>query len=201
MAGRYTISKGETFSGLEKRYNLPYIQPAPKRLPVDLIKFSQAIAHAETGGERNPYIRTRFGNSTAYGPHQMTGTLIRDAYNRYPELRATYGKFIQNKLLPMYDKFKTYGREPNKPGYDKRFDYGGLGYQLTDDEKLQLNDIANFIMNKNFERARKAGNITRDTLLKAGIQRWRGVPYEQDPQYYNKVISAYNGKQTLKKSL
>lgn len=50
--------------------------------------FCTAIEQAETGSEKNPFIRTRHApekGSTAYGPMQITGTTLRDFLTRYPQ--------------------------------------------------------------------------------------------------------------------
>ena len=51
---------------------------------------------------------------------------------RYKDQLGEHMDAINNQLLPMYDKFKQYGNEPNAPGYDARYDYGGTGDPLDD---------------------------------------------------------------------
>ena len=88
-----------------------------------------AIVHAETGSERNPWIRTKYapaGGSTAYGEAQLTGGTVRDLIARYPNAFKPL-KGYTDKFLKQADLFATFGREPHKPGYRKEYDYGGVG--------------------------------------------------------------------------
>ena len=50
--------------------------------------YKSGSERAETGSEKNPFIRTRHApekGSTAYGPMQITGTTLRDFLTRYPQ--------------------------------------------------------------------------------------------------------------------
>ena len=51
--------------------------------------FCDAITQAETGGENDKFIRTKYapkGGSTAYGPMQITATTLGDMVNRHSDL-------------------------------------------------------------------------------------------------------------------
>ena len=88
-----------------------------------------AIAGAETGSSKDPWIRTNYapkGGSTAFGPVQITKTKAEDYASRgllSPESIA----FVREVLNPMYDQFNKYGKEEKRPGYSREYDYGGTG--------------------------------------------------------------------------
>lgn len=241
----YTIERGDTLSGLDKRlgYAVGSFQKAnpevnPKRLKIGgKLKFPKkaisinpqpspipepelpviptaqptgsaathkfktmydAIAHAETGSFKDKWIRTTHapkGGSTAWGPVQLTGSTIADFMRRYPRELAKHRTFYTRLLAPMYANFAKYGREPNKPGYDKRWEYGGYGVRLSNDQQRQYRELAMDIMQlmagEVEQENPKASKTVRNHKF---IQRWRGKPYSEDPAYYNKVNSFYNKK-------
>ena len=240
----YTIKRGDTFSGLDKRlgYTLGSFQKAnpevnPKRLRIGgRLKFPKkaisvnppppspipepelpviptaqsagsavthkfktmydAIAHAETGSFKDKWIRTKGvpgSSSTAWGPVQLTGGTIADFMGRYPRELSKHRTFYTRTLAPMYANFSKYGREPNIPGYDKRWEYGGYGVRLSDDQKRQYRELAMDIMQlMSGEIERRNPKASPATLRHKFIQRWRGEPYSADPAYYDKVNSFYN---------
>lgn len=90
----------------------------------------EAIAQVETGGESDPFVRTRVtpkGGSTAYGPLQVTKTLV-DAYlrNRSDIFTPEEVEYLE-RFQEQAEKFNEFGNEPDKEGYDARYDYGGQG--------------------------------------------------------------------------
>lgn len=162
-------------------------QPAPQPQGLDIDRLYSSLQTAETGGEKNPWIRTKVqpkGGSTAYGPVQVTGSLVRDYMNRKPhifdeDLRKTYiPKFTQQAQM-----FATYGREPKKNGYHVDFDYGGRGNLYTPDNHDGYHRMSKALLR---EMAVESNNE-----LPRVIQRWRGVPQTADPGYYQKVIAGY----------
>jgi len=88
-----------------------------------------AFSNAETGSFKNPWIRTTFApkeGSTAYGPVQITKLKAVDYANR-GLLSEENAKFVNEIMVPMYNKFIKYGREPQAEGYSAEYDYGGSG--------------------------------------------------------------------------
>lgn len=84
------------------------------------------IAHAETGSFENPWVRTTSrppGGSTAYGPVQLTHGTVKDFVTRYPSLRKTHNQYWNTVFDPQGQRFKRYGNEPHREGYDARYDY------------------------------------------------------------------------------
>lgn len=181
-------------SPVQAPVNRPQVQRIQFR--PEEIAFYNALAYAETGSESDPWIRTKVapeGGSTAFGPVQITRTKVKDYIERFPKTMAGSTDFYNTTMAPMYQKFVTYGREPNKEGYDRRWDYGGYGIHFTPEQKLDYRDMALRMITEDRRTAYKElpkGSI-EDTLKKR-IQLWRGVPYEQDPGYYDKVIKHYN---------
>jgi hypothetical protein len=90
-----------------------------------------------------------------------------------------------DKFLMQAEKFVKYGKEPNKEGYQKRYDYGGKG-QLHDDQRpyeMMAKDLIKILLKE------------QDYDVMNFIKRWRGKSYNQDPRYYKAVINMLkNGK-------
>ena len=121
------------------------VQSATQNIVNDafIAQLYNAVSHAEMGpqylqaiGQNHPYIRTSAapaGGSSAYGPLQMTGgsgsmvsSIVNDPYH---QLRKYKGGFSPEELeymdrfLLQGQNFLDYGKEPNKPGYDVKYDY------------------------------------------------------------------------------
>lgn len=141
-----------------------------------------AISEAETGGEKNKFIRTKVRpakGSTAFGPVQLTGNTAKDYYNRgllSPESRT----FYEQKMAPMYSNFAKFGAEPNKPGYDPKYEYGGTG-GFDPADLPGYEGVTTDIMSDMWRRA----NGDPDTFIRL----WRG---EEDPKYKQKVLNSFN---------
>jgi len=173
-------------------FNVPAATaPAPQPAPVQEPRASkapllyQALQYAETGGERDPFIRTRVaprGGSTAYGPVQITGTLLRDYLKRQPKLFDAEETAYARRLVEQADKFARFGKTPNAPGYDPRYDYGGAGdVAQTPQDRAMYGPVAAKLIDQQFRES--GGDLQRF------IARWRGVPASQDPGYFRKVQS------------
>ena len=147
-----------------------------------------AIQEAETGGFENPWIRTvasdTEGGSSAFGPAQITGTML----NSLPTYKDSGKSMIDfnsneldviNKLKEQSSLFLEFGNEPNKPGYEKRFDYGGTGLEWSDEEKSTYDSIAKKIMSYQYDKS--------DKNLDIFIESWRGAPESKDSRYYEEV--------------
>jgi LysM repeat protein len=184
-------------------YNKSFVPPPEPPPPPDLDKpadehemqhFYNAIVQAETGPYKDKWIRTHGvpgSSSTAWGPAQLTRKKLADYMNRYGDELREHQKFYNDTLLPMYNNFAKYGREPNKPGYDKRWEYGGYGVRLTPEQKAQYAKLVMDMMaidkRKVAEQYPNASdNLRREKLIK----RWRAVDRAKDPRYY-KVIDGF----------
>ena len=99
-------------------------------------KLYNAFKNAETRGLEGDaaFIRTNAnlaeGGSTAYGPVQITGTLVRDMLDKgvIPYDLKDYS----NRFLDQSDLFLKHGNEKQMKGYDPKYDYGGSGHLTTE---------------------------------------------------------------------
>lgn len=137
-----------------------------------------ALAYAETGSFKDPWIRTTYapkGGSTAFGPVQITNTLLQDALENKLIGRESRG-FARQVMEPMYQNFIKYGREPKKPGYTPIYDYGGGGgFDPAYHENYQ--DLAKELIQM---------QVARSSDINDFIKRWRG---KNEPAYRDKVMS------------
>lgn len=153
-----------------------------------------AIQQAETGSEKNPWIRTRFrpkGGSTAYGPGQITGQTLRDFRRRHAGEFTDVDDYMGN-LISQSEQFARYGAEPNKKGYEARWDYGGTGdLTLKDPEKYLkvqrgvLRGMAKDIFGSIPETL---STEQREQL----VTRYRGDTRQNDPRYFGVIDKAYS---------
>lgn len=163
----------------------PAPQPAPTPPPAGdkVALLYHALQYAETGGEKDPFIRTRVApkaGSTAYGPVQITGSLVRDYLKRKPQLFDEAETEYAQRLVQQADKFARFGKNPKAPGYDPRFDYGGSGeLASTPQDRVLYGRVAAKLIGQ--QLAESGGDLQKF------IARWRGVPATQDPRYFRKV--------------
>jgi hypothetical protein len=95
-------------------------------------------------------------------------------------------------MLPMYDNFLKYGREPKKAGYDKRWDYGGYGVRLTPQQQAQYeNMVMDLMAIDRAEVDRLYPKASEEFRRNEAIRRWRGVNKGGDKRYYRVVNGFY----------
>lgn len=126
------------------------------------------IAKAETGGETNPFIRTRVAppeGSSAYGPAQITKTLAEDFLKRNPDLFSKEEKTYLKRFIAQGVKFLRYGKEPNKKGYEPRFDYGGEGELTSEEDKELYNKVARKMISYTYTK--------NNEDIEATLREWR----------------------------
>jgi len=145
-----------------------------------------AFKHAETGGESNPWIRTKVrpkGGSTAYGPVQLTKRLVDLYRENEPQVLAPYSDILK-KFDKQAELFKTHGAEPEKQrGYNTIWDYGGTGFNWSDKEKDQYE-----VMNK----AIMSHMMTYQPDMDSFISGWRGESRGNDRDYYERFDNFLN---------
>ena len=143
----------------------------------------EAFAHAETGGEEDPWIRTKFApeeGSDAYGPVQMLSSFV----SQSAEQKTLEGKRLidfNEKELEFIKRYEKQGQEfyrhghmkDNLPNYDPKFDYGGSGNISKTDKKL-YESVAKKIIGYELKRTGGIYNLKRS---------WRG---EEDSDYFKK---------------
>ena len=137
-----------------------------------------AIARAETGGEDNPWIRTKVApkkGSSAFGPVQITGTKAKD-YATRNLISPESIQFINDIYGPLTDKFLKYGKEPDLEGYTPEFDYGGSG-DFPEEYRDAYDKMANEMLTYDYT------NNNGDPMK--FIEAWRGVA---DDERYNEIV-------------
>lgn len=162
-------------------------------------RFYNSVVEAETGNESNQWIRTKHapkGGSTAFGPAQLTYTKVKDYFERFPERMKKHAPFYNSVLGQTYRNFKEYGRAPNKPGYDRRWDYGGTGPDMTQAQKDSYKDMVMTMQQIDADEAKRLlPNGTPQQLLNKRIELWRAKSARQDPRYYKAFYRKYNAEQ------
>lgn len=127
-----------------------------------------AFSQAETGSVKDPWIRTMYapaGGSTAYGPVQITRTLAEDYLKRYKDIFSQEEIDYLNRFIDQGKMFAKFGKEPNRKGYDPRYDYGGTGDLTSPQDKALYESVAKKMLMKQYEDNK--GNL-EDT-----IKQWR----------------------------
>ena len=137
-----------------------------------------ALSLAETGGEENPWIRTKVNpidpetgkkkGSTAFGPVQITKGLIENAIKNKVFTPETL-KFVNEVMIPMQTSFIKYGAEDMIPGKEM-FDYGQTGGFDVDTYEDAYKKMANELIQHELKRTMTDGNVNLGAFLKE----WRG---------------------------
>jgi hypothetical protein len=159
-----------------------------------------AINNAEMGGVDNlpisHMVRTSHapkGGSTAYGPYQMTTSLVKLYRNNKRDLFNADEIDYINRFIDQGNKFNLYGNNPHYDvdtteleGYDSKYDYGGRG-DLTDPEDMRLyQSVASKIFEDHL--ASTGGNVEE------AIAKWRdsdrATYFEKDVRYKSVVEEA-----------
>ena len=158
---------------------MPEIPKAPKYSLSDIV---YGVGQVETGGQPNPFIRTKVkpkdNLSTAYGPHQITATKLKDYLNRYSSKLSTSSKQYIPAMINQSKLFRQYDAGTLK---DKRFGYGGEGLLgRTPKQKGNYRKVVQDLMRIDWNDRAK-GNVDKFVKL------WYG---HSDP---NK-IAAYKAK-------
>ena len=137
-----------------------------------------AISSAEFRGTDPSFIRTRHseaeGGSTAYGPVQITSTLMGEKRGEL-NLTSDEDKYV-DRFLEQGRRFNKYGNEPDLPGYDPKYDYGGAGDLTSEQDQELYRSVAEKLINLMWRE--------KDEDIESFLERWRGVPRQQDEDYY-----------------
>lgn len=150
------------------------------QMKTDIDKLYTALASAETGGESDPFIRTKVrtapGGSSAYGPVQITKSLAAGMLTRHKD---QFSEDEQEYLSRFIDQGKLFLKYGNVEGADVRYDYGGGGDLTSEEDRAMYEKIAKKFIQ--IELDASGGNV--DTFLK----RWRGA--DPEPWYSSRVKS------------
>ena len=145
------------------------------------------------------YVRTRAKPkdpnvvSTAYGPGQITLTLAQDVLKRGPKNTTPEFQEYLNKFIEQGKKMKS-----AKPG-DQVYDYGCYGDLCGEEYHEPYEQLAAASLALKGKDANVDFNQPlNDEQISKVIQRWRGVPEEQDKEYYKIVrdrFAKFNSEQ------
>jgi hypothetical protein len=147
-----------------------------------------AFAEAETGGIADPFIRTKVddavGGSTAYGPVQITTGLMKGYKDNHSDLFTEDELTYIDSFLEQGALFNKFGNEPDKEGYDKKFDYGGSGTLTSESDKELYNSVARKMLKQHHEDSKQDLDKT--------IKNWRfgsssSKGRTDDSKYWTKV--------------
>ena len=166
----------------------------------------RGIAPQETGGEKDPWIRTRVrdtpGGSTAFGPLQITGSTLGEFTDKHltakgQEKLSDKEKSLVNKLKKQAkEKFAKYGNEPDKEGYDPKYDYGGSGDPLTSEEKDIYWDLGDRLFRlKAFYKGHDPDRLD-DLQLAEVIGDWYGSEDKEENEKYTANVLKHFKKYT-----
>jgi len=167
-----------------------------------------AFKNAETRGleGKDAFIRTKAnlapGGSSAYGPVQITGTLVQDMMDRgvIPDDLKDYS----NRFLDQSKLFLKYGNEKDLEGYDPKYDYGGSGHLTTEQDQADYNRLAKVLIAHHYKNAKNEvkqkkpmgfSQAARDPITNV-IGDWRfGVNSKKgrgdDLKYYRRFMEGY----------
>ena len=164
---------------------------AAEQPTLELDSLFKGFSASETGGESNPWLRTRVrpdGGSTAFGPVQITGTLFNDFHTRHPELFKGHEDFVQ-KFQSQNELFKRFGNEPELPGYHPRYDYGGAGDYANDtDFQSSYNEVARRIMEQRMRNRGVWPVPATEAGVRAAAGKWIG--HEPDRGYMQRMLQS-----------
>ena len=171
-------------------------------------KLYAAFKNAETRGleGEDAFIRTNAnlapGGSSAYGPVQITGTLVQDMMDRgvIPDNLKDYS----NRFLDQSKLFLKYGNEKDLEGYDPKYDYGGSGHLTTEQDQADYNRLAKVLINHHYKNSKDTSSrkkpmgfsqAAKDPLTDV-IGDWRfGVNSKKgrvdDRGYYQRFMEGY----------
>ena len=138
-------------------------------------------------GKRNAFIRTRYapeGGSSAYGPLQITVGLMKSAK---PDLKLTKkeSEYV-NKFIQQGDNFLKYGHEPDKEGYEAKYDYGGSGDLTSSADKRMYKQVGKKLLQLVWDQS--------DGDMNRFLTAWRygegsGKDVEQEDERYYKAFT------------
>jgi len=172
------------------------VQEEPSQ--VDVIEEAyQNFKRAEVG-DLEGFIRTNHApeeGSSAYGPVQMTRDLVADMVNnnhiKLPDDLKDYTK----RFIQQGNNFLKYGKEPNEPGYDKKYEYGEAGDLTSAQDKKDYKRLAKLIIKYHYDLV----DGDTDKLINA----WRFGRFDKsqdakrdDERYYNTYTNTIVNRKT-----
>ncbi|EAV6743024.1 hypothetical protein FA821_13310 [Salmonella enterica] len=142
----------------------------------------KAIAHAETGGLDNRFIRTHAQDananapSSAYGPAQITATLA-ESFNKQ------HGNLFNDEQADYMKRFIQQGKQFLKAdNHDPVYGYGGTGVLTSKRDQQLYSQISRIMLDQMIKD--NGGSLDKT------VQAWRGKGVS-DPRYFGKVLAAF----------
>ena len=173
-----------------KRNDVPaYVSPEPvqkaqsakalsEEFDAKTTNLYKSLAHAETGGLSNRFIRTKAaesGVSTAYGPAQLTVNTMKDFYNRHSKMFNAKEREYINAFLKQGEIMKHADKG------DPVYGYGGSG-TLGDKDNRRM--YATVVRKMIQQMIKDNGGSLEKTM-----HQWRGN--DKDTAYFQKVRTHY----------
>jgi len=169
----------------------------------DIEKLYNSFMNAETGNLKgiNKFIRTKAnlaeGGSSAYGPVQMTGTLVRDMLERkvVPKHLEDYA----NKFLEQSEKFLIHGNEEDKSWYKSKYGYGGEGDLTSVEDQEKYKELAKSILSYHWKNAQAQQRGPWKDPVNTIIHAWRFGPSSEkgetdDQNFWNRFKKSFYTK-------
>lgn len=164
-------------------------------------EFWDSFQKAETGGIKDPWIRTTAkdtkGGSTAYGPVQLTRGLVDQYAKTNPKIIEDAGLTdFAIKFMDQGDEFLTHGNNEKKIDFfNPNYDYGGKGHLYGSQDQENYSKLTKTIMGDLWQKARK----TKDPVENL-IKYWRWGEKDSkvkdrgsDPRYFKEFYSQLRG--------
>jgi len=167
-------------------------------------KLYDSFVDAETGHLEGikKFIRTEDseapGGSSAYGPAQITGTLVRDMLENR-RIIPEHLKGYANRFLEQSEKFLKYGNEKGIYGYEKKYDYGGEGDLTSAEDQEKYKELAKSILAHHWENAQAKQRLPWEDPLNTIIHAWRFGPSSEkgeadDQDYWDRFKESFYTK-------
>jgi len=164
-------------------------------------EFWDSFQKAETGGNKDPWIRTTASNakggSSAYGPVQLTRSLVSEYSKNNPKVIEDAGlSEFAIKYMDQADEFLIHGNNEGKIDfYDPNYDYGGKGHLYGAEDQESYSKLTKVLMGDLWEKAKK----TKDPVENL-IKYWRWGEKdakiknrETDPRYFKDFYDKLRG--------
>jgi hypothetical protein len=139
----------------------------------------QALAHAETGGLDNRFIRTKAKDkssnlpSTAYGAVQMTHNTMEDFYKNHTRLFSEQEQDYIHRFLDMGTKMK------HADDKDSVYGYGGVGTLGGKEDRRMYAQVMQKVLKQRYKELGSWSKV---------MHWWRGNGVH-DPKYFAKVTN------------
>lgn len=154
------------------------VKPTTTKFSDDVNRLYVALAEAETGGLEDRFIRTKAaesGVSTAYGPAQITVTLMKDFNSKHRDKLSPAEQRYVDSFIRQGERMKK--AKDNDPVYG----YGGTGALSGPNARKAYARVARKMLQQSIKD--NNGDLSKV------VRRWRGN--DSDTKYFEKVRNAW----------